>query len=227
MFWLLVETEGEAPAAEETEEQEDTEEQDEEKMKTSDEVKQTGAVRVLLLHSIQPSLNFLSIPCREQLGKKWQRMRRCHPWSTTSSPTNLSLLTTPKVGPPWRQNRTKHKLRFSSRTDLCKFSFSLIHFLPLQRKTRVMSSRLSWRPKGRRWLARQGLTLWSILWVHPVGLIKTKQTKESWFTHSCAHLKLSFLSQIFPDIIRGKWAGFTLKEQEWTHPITTPSLSGT
>lgn len=69
MFWLLVETEGEAPA-EETEEQEDTEEQDEEKMKTSDEVKQTGGMSVLLLHSIQPSLNFLSIPCREQLGKK-------------------------------------------------------------------------------------------------------------------------------------------------------------
>lgn len=69
MFWLLVETVGEAPA-EETEEQEDTEEQDEEKMKTSDEVKQTRAVRVLLPRSVQPSLNFLSIPCREQLGKK-------------------------------------------------------------------------------------------------------------------------------------------------------------
>lgn len=69
IFWLLVETEGEAPA-EETEEQEDTEEQDEEKMKSSDEVKQTGAVRVLLPWRIQPSLDFLSIPCREQLGKK-------------------------------------------------------------------------------------------------------------------------------------------------------------
>lgn len=69
IFWLLVETEGEAPA-EEAEEQEDTEEQDEEKMKSSDEVKQTGAVRVLLPWRIQLSLNFLSILCREQLGKK-------------------------------------------------------------------------------------------------------------------------------------------------------------
>lgn len=48
MFWLLVETEGEAPA-EETEEQEDTEEQDEEKMKSSDEVKQTGAVSFIAM----------------------------------------------------------------------------------------------------------------------------------------------------------------------------------
>lgn len=31
----------------------------------------------------------------------------------------------------------------------------------------------------------------------------------------------------FSDITRGRWAGFTPKEQEWTHPITTPSLFGT
>lgn len=30
----------------------------------------------------------------------------------------------------------------------------------------------------------------------------------------------------FTDTIRGRWAEFTLKEQEWTHPITSPSLFG-
>lgn len=123
-----------------------------------------------------------------------------------------------------------------------------ICFPPSQRKTRVTSSHPLWRPKGRQWSPSRLLNLSSILLraltADCYGHKKNGREREAkrnlspspcvfellWeCKNASAHTQISVMlcaSNHLSDTIRGRWAGFTPKEQEWIHPITAHSLSG-